>query len=335
MSVNATSVPAGQEATDPLLEQLPAAVRAAATRIRPYVRATPLDESLLFSRQSGAEVHLKLENLQYSGSFKLRGAMNKLLSLSPAERARGVVAASSGNHGAAVAYGCRALGVTATVFVPQHASPAKLEAMRRYGVEVRLYGDDSLLAEQAARRFAGEHGLAYLSPYNDLQVIAGQGTVGAEVAAQLPAVEAVFVAVGGGGLVSGMAALLKAHNPSVRIIGCLPAHSPVMAVSVQRGAIVEMASLPTLSDGTAGGIEPGAITFALCRALVDEFVLVSEAEIAVALRTLLAGEHLLAEGAAGVALAGLLQTAARWQGRQVAVVLCGGNISLETLKGIL
>ena len=229
-------------------------------------------------------MYLKLENLQYTGSFKLRGAMNKLLSLAPEQCLRGVVAASSGNHGAAVAYGCRALGVSGTVFVPEHASPTKLEAMRRYGIEVRQHGDDSLLSELEARRYADEHGLAYLSPYNDLDVVAGQGTIGVEIVEQLPGVEVVFVSVGGGGLISGIAAVLKAHNPAIHVVGCLPENSPVMAVSVERGAIIDMPSLPTLSDGTAGGIEEGAVTFALCQALVDEYVLVSEAEIAAAMR---------------------------------------------------
>ena len=307
----------------------------AADRIRPYVRATPLDHSLYFSQRTGADVHLKLENLQYTGSFKLRGAMNKLLTLTPEQCQRGVVAASSGNHGAAVAYGCRALGINGTVFVPEHASPTKLEAMRRYGIEVRQYGDDSLVSELEARRYADEQGLAYLSPYNDMDVVAGQGTIGVEIVEQLPGVEVAFVSVGGGGLIGGTAAVLKAHNPAIHVVGCLPENSPVMAVSVARGAIVDMPSLPTLSDGTAGGIEEGAVTFALCQALVDEYVLVDETEIAAAMRAIMEGQHLLVEGAAGVAVAALLKTQQRWQGKQVAVVLCGGNISLETLRSVL
>ena len=307
----------------------------AADRIRPYVRATPLDHSLYFSQRTGADVHLKLENLQYTGSFKLRGAMNKLLTLTPEQCLRGIVAASSGNHGAAVAYGCRALGIKGTVFVPEHASPTKLEAMRRYGIEVRQHGDDSLLSELEARRYADEHGLAYLSPYNDLDVVAGQGTIGVEIVEHLPSVEVVFVSVGGGGLIGGIASVLKAYNPAIQVVGCLPENSPVMAVSVERGAIVDMPSLPTLSDGTAGGIEEGAVTFALCQALVDEYVLVSEAEIATAMRETMEGQHLLVEGAAGVAVAALRKTQERWQGKQVAVVLCGGNISLATLRSVL
>ena len=313
----------------------PAAIAAAGRAIAPYVRRTPLFASPRLSELAGADVHLKLENLQHTGSFKLRGAMNKLLSLSPAQRSAGVVAASSGNHGAAVAYGCRLLGVRGLVFVPDHASPAKLQAMRREGVEVRMAGDDSLVSEQAARRFAEEQGLAYLSPYNDPAVVAGQGTVGLEIAEQLPGVEVALVAVGGGGLIGGVAAALKAHNPQVQVIGCLPQNSPVMAASVERGEIVDLPSLPTLSDGTAGGIEPGAITFDLCRTLVDDWVLVREEEIASAMRLLVESERLLVEGAAAVPVAALCQAGKRWRGKQVALVLCGGNISPVTLAGVL
>lgn len=321
--------------TDGFKNSLAQSIAAAGAAIHPYVRETPLQYSLLLSEMAGANVHLKLENLQYTGSFKLRGAMNKMLSLPPAQRQRGVVAASSGNHGAAVAYGCRILGTTGIIFVPEHASPAKLQAMRRYEADLRLFGDDSLLSEQEARRYADEQGLAYISPYNDPEVVAGQGTVGLEIAKQLPGVEVVLVAVGGGGLIAGVASALKAHNPQVQVVGCLPQNSPVMAVSVQRGEIVDMPSLPTLSDGTAGGIEVGAITFDLCRTLVDDYILVSEEEIVDAMRLMIEGQHLLVEGAAAVPVAALLKSGNRWQGKQVAIVLCGGNISLQTLAGVV
>jgi threonine dehydratase len=326
--------PAAASAPATVANDLAAAIADAGRAIQPYVRETPLHYSLLLSELSGASVHLKLENLQHTGSFKLRGAMNKLLSLSPEERQAGVVAASSGNHGAAVAYGCRLLGATGIVFVPEHTSPPKLAAMRRYAVEVRPFGDDSLLSEGEARRYAAARGLAYISPYNDLAVVAGQGTVGLEIAAQLPGVTVVLVAVGGGGLISGVAAALKAHNPQVQVIGCLPQNSPVMAVSVGRGEIADLPSLPTLADGTAGGIEPGAVTFDLCRHLVDDYILVSEEEIAAAMRLLIEGEHLLVEGAAAVPVAALLNSGDRWRGQEVAIVLCGGNVSLETLSAI-
>lgn len=310
-------------------------VEAAERRIRPYVRETPLDYVHGFSHKLGAEVHLKLENLQYTGSFKLRGAMNKLLLLSPEQRSRGVVAASSGNHGAAVAYACHLLHIRGIVYVPEHASPTKRQAMQRYGADVRLVGDDSLVSELAARQYADEQGLVYVSPYNDRAIVAGQGAIGVELAHQLPDLDAVFVAVGGGGLIGGVAAYLKAKRPNVRIIGCQPANSDVMWQSVQAGHIVDVPSLPTLSDGTAGGVEQDALTFPLCRDLVDEWVRVSEDEIAESMRQVMELHHVLVEGASGVAVAGMEKLAARYAGRRVVAVLCGANISLSVLKTIL
>jgi threonine dehydratase len=314
---------------------LHAEVAQAAERIGPYVRETPLIRSSLLGDDASAGVFLKLENLQHTGSFKVRGALNKLLTLTPEQRAQGIVTASSGNHGAAVAYGLRLLGTRGLIVVPEHASPAKVELIQRLGAEVRLVGDDALLSEQYARDYALQQGLVYISPYNDPQVVAGQGTIGVELARQLDRIDAVFVAVGGGGLIAGIAGYLKAVRPGVTIVGCLPDRSPVMAESIRAGRIVEFESGPTLSDATAGGIEDGAITFDLCRALVDEYVLVSEEEIAAAIRTLIAAEHLLVEGAAGVAAAAYHKRRAEFRDRNAVIVLCGANISLQTLKTIL
>ncbi|HEU5014547.1 MAG TPA: threonine/serine dehydratase [Roseiflexaceae bacterium] len=312
-----------------------ASIQQAEQRIRPYIRETPLEESLALSQISDADVLVKLENLQHTGSFKLRGALNKLLSLAPDERARGVVAASSGNHGAALAYALRLLGAHGTIFVPEHASPVKVAAMQRYGARVERHGDDSVITEAHARRYADEHGMAYVSPYNDLAVVSGQGTIGVELARQTEHLDAVFVSVGGGGLAAGIAGYLKTVWPHVRIVGCLPENSPVMARSVAAGQIVDMSSLPTLSDGTAGGIEPGAITFALCQQLIDEFVLVSEEQIAAAMRVFIEAHHMLIEGAAGVAVAGYSKQQQAWRGQRVAIIICGANISVSTLKTAL
>ena len=304
-------------------------------RIRPYIRETPLEPALSLSRRGQSHVYLKLENLQPTGSFKLRGAMNKLLNLTPAERVRGIVTASSGNHGAAVAYGLRCLASQGQIFVPEHASPTKVEMIRSLGAEVHVYGDDSSVTELHARSYAGQNGLVYISPYNDEQIIAGQGTIGVELARQLTPVDVVFVTVGGGGLISGVAGYLKSAMPKIKVIGCLPENSPVMAASVKAGRIVEMVSLPTLSDGSAGGIEPGAITFELCQRLVDDYVLVSEEEIKAAMRLVIETQHMLIEGAAGVAVAAYLKTAKRYRAQNVVIIICGANISLETLKSVL
>jgi threonine dehydratase len=304
-------------------------------RIRPYIRETPLEPALALSQPGQGNVYLKLENLQPTGSFKLRGAMNKLLSLSPEQRAQGIVTASSGNHGAAVAYGLSRLGLQGQIFVPENASPVKVEMIRRFGAEVHPYGNDSGLTELYARDYAGQHGRVYISPYNDEQIIAGQGTIGVELARQLDPIDAVFVTVGGGGLISGIAGYLKAARPGIKVIGCLPENSPVMAASVKAGRIIEMESLPTLSDGSAGGIEPGAITFELCQEWVDDYVLVSEEEIKAAMRLVIESQHMLIEGAAGVAVAAYLKTAEQFRAQNVVIIICGANIGLETLKSIL
>jgi len=308
------------------------AIEAAAERIRPHVRATPVDPSPGLSRLGEAEVWLKMEHLQTTGSFKLRGAMNRLLLLSPEERRRGIVAASSGNHGMAVSWGMKALGGQATLFVPENASPVKLQAMRDHGAEVRARGTDSGLSEIEARRHAEEQGLTYVSPYNDPEVVAGQGTVGLEIGRQGDAPDAIFVALGGGGLISGIGLAFEGLERKVELVACSPANSAVMHHSLEAGRILEMESLPTLSDGTAGGVEPGAITFDLCRRLVTRSVTVSEEELRAAMRLVVERHHTLIEGAAAVAVAGYLKEKERFRGRRVVIVLCGANISLEKLR---
>jgi threonine dehydratase len=317
------------------IRDVAAAAAEAADRTSGLVRATPLDHSPRFSAEVGAEVYFKLENLQYTGSFKLRGASNRLLTLTPEQRAVGCVAASSGNHGAAVACAMQKLAVDGAIFVPEQTSPTKVDAIRSYGGDVRFFGTDGLDTEMHARQYADQHGMFYLSPYNDAEVIAGQGSCGVEIARQLPDVDSVFIAVGGGGLISGAGSVLKVHNPEVRIIGCQPEASAVMAHSVEAGHIVDEPSGPTLSDGTAGGIEKDAITFDLCRTVTDEFVLVSEEQIAVAMRQFIDLEHQLIEGAAAVAVAAMLARKKALGGRKVAVLICGGNIGRDTLKRVL
>lgn len=308
--------------------------RAARDRIRSYVVETPLQPSATFSEQAGAIVSFKLENRQDTGSFKLRGATNRLLTLDPELRAKGCVAASSGNHGAAVASAMQKLGAEGVIFVPEQTSPAKVEKIRSYGGNVEFFGTDGLDTEEHARDYADRNGMFYLSPYNDEQVVAGQGSCGVELVEQLPDMDAVFVAVGGGGLVSGVGSVLKSYNPDIRIYGCQPEASDVMAQSIAAGEILDLPSEPTLSDGTAGGIEAGAITFPINQAVVDEFVTVSEAEIAAAMRDFMAVEGETIEGAAGVAIAALLKCAEAVAGRNVVVVICGGNVTKETLERV-
>ena len=239
-------------------------IQQAETRIRPYIRQTLLDHSPYYSQrnysqhtaQHNTSVYFKCENLQHTGSFKARGALSKILSLNDSASTQGIVTASSGNHGAACAFAMQKVGVKGIVYVPETASETKIAAIRRLGAEVRLFGTDGLDTELEARAQAEANGMTFISPYNDADVIAGQGTIGLELLTQLPDVHMVYLAVGGGGLIGGVASALKALKPSVEVIGCSPVNSNVMEKSVAAGEILDLPSLPTLSDGTAGGVEP-------------------------------------------------------------------------------
>jgi threonine dehydratase len=310
-------------------------VRLAESRIRPKIRRTILDHSPYLSQVGNAHVYCKLENLQHTGSFKVRGAMNKLLSLAPEDLERGVVTASTGNHGAAVAYSVKELHASGTIFVTRNASPAKVQIIEQLGADLRYYGKDCTETELYARQYAVESQMAYVPPYSDPEVIGGQGTIGVELAGQLDQIDVVFVPLGGGGLISGIAGYLKSVYPHVQVIGCSPEYSQVMIQSVKAGQILELLSLPTLSDGTAGGIEPGAITLGLCRELVDDYVTVTEDEIKESLQLFLHTHRMLIEGAAAVAVAGYLKMHERFAGKNIVIIISGANISLETLKSVL
>lgn len=316
-------------------DEVRAEVLDAEQRIRPYIRETPLEYSHSLSAATGCQVWLKLENLQLTNSFKLRGAMNAILALDDAARERGIVTASSGNHGMAVAHALQQTGSKGTIYLPETAPPVKVRDLRAYGVEIVIGGDDCVKAEMAARGDAETQGLTFISPYNDPKVVGGQGTTGLEIERQADAADAVFAPVGGGGLIGGIAGYLKATSPRTQIFGCQPEASAVMYESIRAGRIIEMESLPTLSDGSAGGIEAGSITFDICRDYVDDFVLVSEEEIASALARILADHHILVEGAAVLSVASFLKTKERFAGERVVLVLSGARISLETLSEIL
>ena len=317
------------------IKNIAAAAAVAAGRISAIICETPLLRSETFSAATGAEVYLKLENLQRTGSFKLRGASNCLINLSDEQRKTGCVAASSGNHGAALAYALRELEMSGVIFVPEQTSRAKVDAIKSYGGDVRFFGSDGLDTELHARAYAAEHGMYYVSPYNDAAVIAGQGSCGIEICRQLPGVEAAFIAVGGGGLISGVGSVLKLHNPELQLFGCQPQASAVMAKSVAAGEILDLPSDPTLSDGTAGGVESDSMTFELCRDLVDDFVLVGEPEIAAAMRQYMACQEHPIEGAAGVAIAALLAKKSAVAGRKIVLIICGGNISQAALDAVV
>ncbi|MEM7797836.1 MAG: threonine/serine dehydratase, partial [Chloroflexota bacterium] len=313
----------------------------ARSRIYPYIRKTFLEYSNYFSEMIGGEVWFKMENQQHTGSFKARGAVNKIMNLTDSlsrsnEVYNGVVTASTGNHGAAVGYALSQFGLNGMVFVPENASPSKLKNISQYGVDIIKHGQDGVETENYARQYADENGYVYISPYNDLDVIGGQGTIGIELTAELekPA-DHIFVALGGGGLISGVSGFLKTEWPKINVIGCSPVNSMVMIKSVRAKKILDIPSLPTISDGTAGGVEKGAITFKFISKLVDEFETVTEEEIKNAMRLFMDVHHQMIEGAAGVAVASLIKQRERLAGKRVVAIICGGNIDLQILKGIL
>jgi threonine dehydratase len=297
--------------------------------VRPDVPVSPLQLSRPLSADLGCSVLLKNEHLQPTGSFKIRGATNKIRILGTAAQRTGVTTASSGNHGQAVALAGSRAGIPVTVYVAATASRPKVDAIRALGAELIIVDGPPLEAELLARRQAAAQGKVYISPYNDLDVIAGQGTLGMELVEQAPDLDAVFISVGGGGLISGVGTALKALNPRIRVVGVWPENSPCMLKAMQAGQVVDVEEQETLSDGTAGAVEPGSVTLALCRDVIDETVTVREAEIGRAMRMIADAEHWIVEGAAGVALAGLVKRAESFRGQKVAVVLCGRNIALE------
>lgn len=315
----------------------PRAIEAAWRRIESKIERTAFERSPALSDVLGVDVWLKHEERQTTGSFKLRGALNALLALPAAERARGVVAASTGNHGLALAHALALTGSSGTIVVPTTINAGKRRALEAAGATLRCVGRDCVEAERAARALAERRRVPYLSPYNHPDVVAGQGTLGLELDLQAGSapLDAVFVAVGGGGLAAGVAAWLKHARPGIRVIGCQPARSAVMARSIAAGELVDEPVRATLSDATAGGIEAGALTIPLCRELIDEWILVPEPALARAMRDLIELEHCLVEGAAALPLAALASRAAQFRGQRVALVLCGRNVDPDSVRRVL
>ncbi len=311
----------------------PAAILAAQRRIADIVQTTPLEYSRPLSALTGAGVWLKLELAQVTGSFKVRGAANALRQLPAGAR---VIACSAGNHALGVAHAAAITGHMATLVVPETASPAKIAALRRYPVEVILHGAGYDAAEAEAQRLARAHCWHFVSPYNDPAVIAGQGTVAAEVWQALPSASVVLVAVGGGGLASGVGIWVKAMSPRARVIGVQAAASPAMAMALRAGQIVPAPDLPTLADGLAGGLDPTTITFPILQQTLDDLILVEEAAIARAMRWLIDEHHVIAEGSAAVPVAALLEgQLGDLTGQQVVALLCGRNVASATLRQIM
>ena len=304
---------------------------AAELRIRNYIRETPLAQSRALSEATRARVFLKLENLQETGAFKLRGAANKLLSLTKDEAAHGIVAASTGNHALAVATIARKLAIPAEIFVSEHIHPDKRARIEALQARVNAVSGDALLAEVTARRESESSGRPYVSPYNDPVVIEGQGTLAVEIVRQISplapdGLDAIFVAVGGGGLIAGIGAHLERVSPATQVVGCWPENSPALYECMRAGEIIDVPEKPTWSTSTAGGVEPGAITLEMCQRVVGRSLLVSEEEILDAARRVYRDEAQLIEGAAAVAVAALLKSATDYEGKTVVILICGGNV---------
>jgi len=309
-------------------------VEAARGRVLGHARATPVYGSETLSRRAGRKVWLKAENLQRTGSFKVRGAVNKLSLLGAEERAAGVIAASAGNHGQAVAWAARELGVKATVFMPQDAPMAKVEATRNYGAATVLAGAGFDEALAAATDRARETGATFVHAFEDEAVIAGQGTIGLELLEQIPQLEAVVVPIGGGGLIGGIACAIKESRPEVRIVGVQTSRLPSMAAAIEQHHPVTIPSATTIADGIAVR-RAGEVNFPVVERYVDEIVTVDEDEIASAILMLLEREKTLAEGAGATALAALLQHKTSLQGAHTAVLIGGGNIDVTLLARII
>lgn len=312
-----------------------AAIEAARQRIQDAVYYTPCERSQAISTLTGQQVYLKLENRQMSGSFKERGALNKILTLSPAQSARGVIAASAGNHAQGVSYHATRRGLRATIVMPQTTPLVKVTATRRFGAEVVLHGAnyDEAFAEAMRRRDAED--LTFIHPFDDPEVIAGQGTIGLELLEQVAGLEAVVVPIGGGGLIGGIACAVKSVNPSIRVVGVQTARLPSMQSAVAAREPVTLDAATTIADGIAVR-RAGSVTLPLVERYVDEIVTVEEDEIASAILLLLEREKMLAEGAGAVALAALLQgRTSLAAGAKTAVLVCGGNIDVTLLSRII
>jgi len=290
------------------------------------------------SELAGGRVLLKLENLQHTGTFKLRGALNRMLSLTPAQRKKGVITASTGNHGLALAYGANLLGMRSLVFVPRTASKEKREAIERYGVSVSVIGRDNCEAQMHAREYAAQRGMIFVPPYNDPMVVAGQGTIAMEILEQAgpSRIDEAFVCMGGGGLISGVGGYLKARLPKITVRGASPVNSPGMIACLKAGKFVTIYQKPTLAAGSSGGsIVDGSITFDFCRRFVNEVDTFTEAEIANALLWFIETHHLYIDGSAALPVASFLRHHKELRGRTAVVVICGANMSLETLKELM
>jgi threonine dehydratase len=309
-------------------------IQAALARIRDSIILTPCGASAAFSQSTGNTVFLKLENHQVTGAFKERGALNKILSLSDAEKKRGLIAASAGNHAQAVAYHATRSGLRAEIWMPMTTPLVKVSSTRGYGAEVVLHGNNYDDAYQGALTRSKEAGLTFVHPFDDDAVIAGQGTLGLEILQQVPNLDAIVVPIGGGGLIGGIACAVRETQPNIRVIGVQTSRLPSMRIAVAENGPVLLPAASTIADGIAVRCA-GSLTLPMVKKYVDDIVTVDEEEIANAILLLLEREKTLAEGAGATALAAVLNHKTGTAGKRVAVLVCGGNIDVTVLSRII
>jgi threonine dehydratase len=309
-------------------------IRAARERIRDVIYHSPCPFSLSLSRLCSAEIYCKLDHLQITGSFKERGARNKLLLLTEEQRKRGVVAASAGNHALALAYHGQELGISVKVVMPRFAPLVKVKNCRSFNADVVLHGEAYADAKERAMVIAQEEDRVFVSGFDDPDIIAGQGTMGLEIVEDVPDLDAVIVPVGGGGLISGVGTAIKALRPGVQVIGVEPIYAPTLKASLDAGKVTRIDTRPTLADGLAVA-EVGKLGFDIARHVIDDLVMVDEPQIAVSVLRLLELEKAVIEGAGAVPLAAALDRPKRLEGRKVVLCLCGGNIDVTLISRII
>lgn len=301
------------------------AIQKAQKTLKGVSKKTPIVRSQALSEMGRGDVYLKLENQQHTGTFKMRGAFNRMSQLSPEERERGVVTASSGNHAQGVAYAAQQLGISATIVVPDEVSKAKLKKLQGYDVEIVLGGGFDEV-EAKAREMAKVKGLTYISPYNDYSIIAGQGTIGLEIMDEVDHFDTIVVPVGGGGLISGIAVAVKSLRPSTEVIGVQTDGSSTMYWSWKAGEVLQVEETDTLAEAFLGGVEPGSVTLDICMEYVDDIMLVDEETVADGIRLLWEEQGQVIEGAGATSVSPLLKNPERFYGRTVVCVVSGGNI---------
>lgn len=309
-------------------------IQAARERIAPAIYHSPCPYSLSLSRLCGCEIYCKLDHLQMTGSFKERGARNKLMLLSEAQRKAGVIAASAGNHALGLAYHGQELGIPVTVVMPRWAPLVKVRNCREFGATVLLESDNFDQAYGRAKELAAERGLLFVPGFDDADIIAGQGTCGLEILEDVPDADAVIVPVGGGGLLAGVGAAIKAKRPQVRVIGVEAENAPTLEISLRKGEVTCIDTRPTLADGLAVA-RVGRLCFEIIRTVMDQLVMVNEAEIARSILRLLELEKMAVEGAGAVSLAGALHPDLKLSGKKVVLLLSGGNIDVTMIAGVI